>query len=295
MGVITTIDQLPSAPSALDGTEVTLAQTTTGETIQVTVQQLAEVAADLVTGAVASVNGFTGVVTLDAGDVGALPAVTPAQPSAIDGDEVIVTQKGSTYVSITAQQIADYAALGAGTVTSVNGDTGAVVLDATDVGATPAVSVAGGQPSSLDGNELLVIQKSSVYVQVTTQQIANLSAPQTIAVACSDETTALTTGTAKVTFHMPFAFALTEVMAGLTTVQTSGSTFTVDVNEAGTSILTTKITIDNAEETSLTAAASPVLSDTLLAKGAKITVDIDQLGDGTAKGLKVYLVGRPVT
>jgi hypothetical protein len=293
MGVITTIDQLPSAPSALDGTEVTIAQTTTGETIQVTVQQLAEVAADLVTGAVASVNGFTGVVTLDAGDVGAVPAVTPAQPSAIDGDEVIVTQKGSTYVSITAQQIADYAALGAGTVTSVNGNTGAVVLDATDVSATPSVSAAGGQPSGLDGTEIVVVQKSGDYVQATLAQVTGL-ALQTIAVACSDETTALTTGTAKVTFHMPFAFALTEVIGGLTTAQTSGSTFTVDVNEAGTTIFSTKITIDNGEETSLTAAAPPVLSDTLLAKGAKITVDIDQIGDGTAKGLKVYLVGRPV-
>jgi hypothetical protein len=33
------------------------------------------------------------------------------------------------------------------------------------------------------------------------------------------------------------------------------------------------------------------MSDTSLAKGAKITIDIDQIGDGTAKGLKVYLIG----
>lgn len=114
---------------------------------------------------------------------------------------------------------------------------------------------------------------------------------QAIPIACSDETTAITAGVAKVTFHMPFAMTLTEVFAGLTTVQTSGSIFTVDINEAGSSIISTKITIDNTEETSLTAATPPVISDANLAKGAKITIDVDQIGDGSAKGLKVYLVG----
>jgi hypothetical protein len=114
-----------------------------------------------------------------------------------------------------------------------------------------------------------------------------------IIIACSDETTALTAGTAKVTFRMPFAFTLTEVpRASLGTAQTSGSIFTVDINEGGTSILSTKITIDNTEKTSVTAATQPVLSDTALANDAEITIDIDQIGDGTAKGLKVTLIGR---
>lgn len=113
-----------------------------------------------------------------------------------------------------------------------------------------------------------------------------------IGVACSDETTALTAGTSKVTFHMPFAMALTEVIAELATPQTSGSIFTVDINEAGVSILSTKLTIDNGEETSLAAVTPPVISDANLAKGAKMTVDIDQVGDGTAKGLKIWLVGN---
>lgn len=112
-----------------------------------------------------------------------------------------------------------------------------------------------------------------------------------IPIACSDETTAIGVGTAKVTFHMPFAMVLTEVFAGLTTAQSSGSIFTVDINEGGTTILSTKITIDNTEETSLTAATPPVISDSSLAKGAKITIDVDQVGSGTAAGLKVYLTG----
>ena len=142
---------------------------------------------------------------------------------------------GSAYVGVTT----------GGTVDSVNGDTGAVIV------------------------------------------------PVPIGIACSDETTALTTGTAKVTFRMPFAMTLTAVRASLTTAQTSGSIFTVDINEGGTTILSTKLTIDNTEKTSTTAATPPVISDSSLADDAEITIDIDQVGDGTAKGLKVWLIGYP--
>lgn len=117
---------------------------------------------------------------------------------------------------------------------------------------------------------------------------------QCIAVACSDETTALTAGEAKVTFRMPYAFTLTAVRASLTTAQTSGSIFTVDINEGVSSILSTKLTIDNTEKTSTTATTPVVISDAALANDAEITIDIDQIGDGAAKGLKVYLIGRPI-
>lgn len=115
--------------------------------------------------------------------------------------------------------------------------------------------------------------------------------PEAIQLAASDETTALTTGTAKVTFRMPFAMTLTAVRASLTTAQASGSIFTVDINEAGTSILSTKLTIDNTEKTSTTAATPAVISDTALADDAEITIDIDQIGNGTATGLKITLIG----
>jgi hypothetical protein len=109
--------------------------------------------------------------------------------------------------------------------------------------------------------------------------------------AVSNETTALSIGTGKVTFRMPYALTLTSVRASLTTAQSSGSIFTVDINESGTSILSTKLTIDNAEKTSTTAVTAAVISDTSLADDAEITIDIDQIGDGTAKGLKITLIG----
>ncbi|MDG4910778.1 hypothetical protein P9228_30895, partial [Mesorhizobium sp. WSM4898] len=73
--------------------------------------------------------------------------------------------------------------------------------------------------------------------------------------------------------------------------QTSGSIFTVNINDSGTTILSTKLTIDNTEKTSTTAATAAVISDVNLADDAEITIDIDQVGDGTAKGLKVALIG----
>lgn len=122
---------------------------------------------------------------------------------------------------------------------------------------------------------------------------ASSSAPtESIILAPSDETTALTTGTGKLTFRMPYAFTVTGVRCSLTTAQTSGSIFTVDINESGTTILSTKLTIDNGEKTSTTAATAAVISDSTLADDAEITVDIDQIGDGTAKGLKVVLIGH---
>jgi len=127
---------------------------------------------------------------------------------------------------------------------------------------------------------------------VTTDGKANWAyIPKTVQLAVSDETTALTTGTGKITFRMPHAMTLTEVRASLTTAQASGNIFTVDINEGGFSILSTKLTIDNNEKTSVTATTQPVISDTYLTDDTEITVDIDQIGNGTAKGLKITLIG----
>jgi hypothetical protein len=119
----------------------------------------------------------------------------------------------------------------------------------------------------------------------------NKRLPTEIQLAASDETTALTAGTAKVTFRMPYAMTVTAVRASLTTAQASGSIFTVDINEGGASILSTKLTIDNTEKTSITAATPAVISDSALADDAEITIDIDQIGNGTATGLKITIIG----
>ena len=115
-----------------------------------------------------------------------------------------------------------------------------------------------------------------------------------IMIAASDETTDLTTGTAKVTFRMPFQMRVTEVVANVNDAPT-GSTLTCDINEGGVSIMSTILSIDAGEETSRTAATPAVISDEQIAKDAEITVDIDTIGSTNAgKGLKIMLIGTQV-
>ena len=121
----------------------------------------------------------------------------------------------------------------------------------------------------------------------------NALTTESFMMACSDETTALTAGTNKVKFRMPYAFTVTEVRASLSTAGTGAQLVTVDINESGTSILSTKITIDATETTSVTAATVPVISDASLADDAEMTVDIDLIDTGgVSKGLKVSIIGH---
>lgn len=70
------------------------------------------------------------------------------------------------------------------------------------------------------------------------EAVPGASAPvQSFVIACSDEATDLTTGTAKVTFRMPFPFTVDAVRASVTTAPT-GANLEVDINEGcGTAAL----------------------------------------------------------
>jgi hypothetical protein len=116
--------------------------------------------------------------------------------------------------------------------------------------------------------------------------------------AGSDESTDLETGTATISLVLPRAFTIDTTVdngAGCSVVTaptTSG--ITVDINEAGTTIMTTnKITIDATETSSEDAGTAPGVTDTALADDALITLDIDAVGSGTAgAGLKCWLIGK---
>ena len=106
-------------------------------------------------------------------------------------------------------------------------------------------------------------------------------------VATSDETTAITSGTSKVTFYSPISWTLTGVTATLTT--TGSTTTTVDVNSTGTTVFSSPITL--ASGVYYNASATTVSS---IAQYGRFTVDIDGAGTG-AKGLKVILTGyKPI-
>jgi len=116
--------------------------------------------------------------------------------------------------------------------------------------------------------------------------------------ACGDETTAIDATGQVISFRMPFAMTLNAGSAGvkgsLVTAGT-GALLTCDINEAGATILSTKLTFNASATTTIGATTPVVISDVNLADDAIITVDIDQLdGGGVAAGLKISLIGTLV-
>lgn len=111
--------------------------------------------------------------------------------------------------------------------------------------------------------------------------------------ACSDETSSLTTGQV-ISFRAFHAFTLSSIRANLTEATTI-STLIVDIKEAGVSIFSTMLSIDATELTSVTAAVPAVISDPNIADDALITIHITQIGSGNAgKGLKITMIGKKV-
>ena len=155
-------------------------------------------------------------------------------------------------------------------------------------GSNVATSVAMSGDVAIANTGATTIQTNAVELSM----VATAAKTEAIVIAASDETTALTTGTAKVTFHMPYAFTLTDIKATVTTAPTD-ATLIADVNDGGTTIMTTdKLDIETGETSTETAATAPALTDTALAADAIITIDIDQVGSTVAgAGLKVYLIG----
>lgn len=158
-----------------------------------------------------------------------------------------------------------------------NGGTGATtltgILKGNGTSAVTAITLAGDTKKYLNENGAFAAPARDFIVKAT------------------DDATAVTTGTGKAYFDMPYAFTLTGVVASLGTAQTSGSTFTVDINKNGVTCLSTKLTVDNTETSSLTAAVAAVISVSSFTAGDRVTIDVDAIGDGTAKGLTVTLLG----
>jgi len=142
------------------------------------------------------------------------------------------------------------------------------------------------------GDEFVLVQ-GGVTKKIDFDKLVG-SFPAELVIACSDETTDLTTGTAKVTFRMPYKMNCTEVRANVNTAPV-GSTIEVDINKSGASILGTVISIDASEKTSTTAATPPFVDTPTLEDDTEITIDIDQVGSSTAgKGLKVVMIGKRI-
>jgi hypothetical protein len=114
---------------------------------------------------------------------------------------------------------------------------------------------------------------------------------QSFQIAMSDETTDLVVGSSVTSFMIPNDFVVTEVMMFVNTAPV-GSALIVDVNLGGTSIFSTRPQIDAGSSTSQGSVVTPVFSTTSFSKWNILTLDIDQIGSGTAgAGLKIILNG----
>ena len=144
-------------------------------------------------------------------------------------------------------------------------------------------------------NNYLLAASSGETTGLVWTDPASVKTTVALVIACGDETTATTTGQ-KISFRMPYAMTLNAGIAGVTgslvTAGTGVNLLTVDINEGGSTILSTKLTFDATETTTTSAATAVVISDTALAADSVITIDVDQLDSGgVAAGLKISLIG----
>ena len=116
------------------------------------------------------------------------------------------------------------------------------------------------------------------------------SSPIIIQLACSDLTTNIIAGTRRAYVRSPASFTIAEVRASLLD-DALYDPVVIDINKNGSTILSTKLTIDEGELTSLTAATPVVISDTDVNDDDELVVDIDSIGE-FAKGLIVTIIGE---
>jgi hypothetical protein len=254
-------------------------------------------------------SGTSGAAVLDfilvTGPQGAIGDLTAADPIAYVGSQFSLKYGAGLGTATGGTLVADFSdatplALGtaaAGTAIELaRGDHRHAMPSADDVGAVGKALIANSKGALITSTgsvvDDLTVGTNGYRLEAASGETLGLKwapDPVVLAVAVSDETTAITTGTAKVTFRMPFAMTVTAVRASLSTASSSG-TPTFDINEGGSSILGTKLSIDANEKTSTTAASAATITDSALADDAEITIDIDTAGTG-AKGAKVYIIG----
>jgi hypothetical protein len=270
------------------------------------------------TGSVGDTDRIT-VAACDPSNAATMPAIGILQTTLAqngDGDAVVLGElrpfntggyqiRDRLYVGAGGALVATPPASGlvqaVGSVARVNSNTGTILVNIgaamARVGFTGAYADLSGLPSipaPADAAPAALAATAAIgsSADYAREDHAHQRDSDVIVIPVGDESSALTTGTNRVRFRMPFAATLLAVRANVNTAPT-GSTLIVDVNEAGASVLGTKLSIDASEFSSTTAASAATITDSSLADDAEISIDIDQVGSSVAgAGLKVSLFVR---
>ena len=149
-----------------------------------------------------------------------------------------------------------------------------------------------GDVTTVEGAVATTIGANKVLLSM----VAPAAKTEAIGIACGDETTVLSVADGVTEFQLPYGFELTSVRATLTTAGTTSGVTTIDIEDDGTSIFATLLTIDATEKTSTSAATAfdftASASSLTLGDGSVMKINVDGLSGGaTEAGLKIWLIG----
>lgn len=140
--------------------------------------------------------------------------------------------------------------------------------------------------------ELTSVDDAATSTGATSRGSENIRMPESMVIACGNPDTVIeTAGLLQDIPAFPYSLHLTEVSAALSTAQAGGAPLIVDVRVDGTSVFSVPVTFDNGETRSTDSATQPELTTFDIERGQRVSFYATQVGDGTAAGLKVNLVG----
>lgn len=207
---------------------------------------------------------------------------------AVENDSKLVTGTGTLWLATSVKQGDTLLVQGVQNwVDSLDVTTQVITLAVVHTGATASGLAYAISPTSPEW-----VRNMTVSQHLAQQILAQQAIGAGLSVAVSDELYAFSSGPAALTFRAPQAMQLSDLLASVKTASTAGP-ITIDVNVNGASILSTKLTIDQGEKTSASAAVPCVISSARIEQDDEITIDIDGAG-ANAVGLKLnFIAAQP--
>lgn len=216
--------------------------------------------------------------------------------STVAGDHWKTLEIGSTVTAAITITLADAATMAAGYIVTVNNQSA--------VAHTIARATASNVINSATSNVTLYPYSTIQFLvnagtngydawelpPPTAASTPKANGDQWLAFAFPDQTNAIVTDVAAFTWMVPQACIIKDVDASLKTASSSG-VVQFDITEGGSSILSTKLTIDANEKNTSAAATAEVISDTALARYSEMIIKIDYPGTG-AIGPMIYILVR---